>query len=120
MSCIYHYWITDNKRNILNVYKLSSQGEKKVVKRKLYTCVKSIKTNRTISMIENKVVSEMNIFDVYNMIIISDKCRLLYNDQLTIIEMDGYNSDIALELFSLISNNEEEFVIFDIDDNKIL
>lgn len=115
-----HYWITNSKGDILNVYKLVSSGETNVVKRKLYSRIKSVKTNRTISMVENKVVGEMNIDDMFNVVHVSDKCRILYNNQLTLIEMDGHSSDVALEIFSLIANNEEEFVMFDIDDSLIL
>lgn len=116
----HHYWITNSKGDILNVYKLVSSGETKIVKRKFYTQVKSIKTNRTISMVENKIVGEMNIEDIFNIVHVSDKSRILYNDRLTLIEIDGHSSDTALEIFSLIANNEEEFVMFDIDDSSIL
>lgn len=115
----HHYWITDNKSNIINVYNLHTPGEKTLRKRNIYEKVKEIKTNRTISMVENKIVSEMNIEDVYNVLDISDKCRLLFNEQLTIVEIDGCSSKTALEIFSLIANNEDEFVLFDIDDNAI-
>ncbi|MDD4930566.1 MAG: hypothetical protein PHG66_00225 [Candidatus Colwellbacteria bacterium] len=115
----HHYWISDNKGNILNVYKLVSSGDKKAVRRKIYSRIKSIKTNRTISMSENKVIGEMNIDEIFNVVHVSDKCRILYNDQLTLIEIDGHSSDTALEIFSLIANNEEEFVMFDIDDEII-
>lgn len=94
-------------------------GEKVEVKRKIYKRIKEIKTNRTISLVENKVISEMNIIDTYLRVVISDRCRVLYNDKITIVEMDGSSTDIASEIFSLIANNEDEFVIFDIDDSKI-
>lgn len=115
----HHYWITDSKGNILDVCKLNPSGKEKILKRKIYKSIKSLKTNRSISMVENKVISEMNIYDLYKVETISDRCRILYNDHYTIVEIDGYNSDIALEIFSSICNNDEEFVIFDIDDKAI-
>lgn len=124
---MYHYWISDAKSNILNVYKLNTMGETVFIKRKIYQETKRIKTNRTISMVENKIISEMNIKDEYRMVYLSEKCRILFNDQITILEMDGFNCDIALDIFSLISNTNDEndedelvyFVIFDIDDERI-
>ena len=101
-------------------------GESVFIKRKIYQETKRIKTNRTISMVENKIISEMNIKDKYRMVYLSEKCRILFNDQITILEMDGFNCDIALNIFSLISNTEVDdddelvyFVIFDIDDGNI-
>jgi len=121
----YHYWITNSRSgcigvgNILNVYNLITPGENVVVKRKLYKHIKSVKTNRTISMVENKVVGELNIDVHFNLVHISDKCRIFYNSQLTLLEIDGCSSTIALEIFSLVANNEDEFVMFDIDDRVI-
>ena len=123
---MYHYWISNSKSEILNVYKLNTMGESVFIKRKIYQETKRIKTNRTISMVENKIISEMNIKDKYRMVYLSEKCRILFNDQITILEMDGFNCDIALNIFSLISNTEVDdddelvyFVIFDIDDGNI-
>lgn len=115
---MYHYLISDNKFNIINVCKLAT-SEKISIKRKIYKQNKSIKTNRTISMIENKIIAEMNIDDIYNVIDLSNKCKLLYNNQITILEMNGYNTEIAIEIFSLISNNDEELIFVDIDDSRI-
>ena len=115
----YHYWISNRNLCILNVYNLISPGETVIKKRKIYKQGRIVKTNRSINMVENKVISEMNIEDVYNTISISDKCRLFYNTNITLLEMDGTNVEIALHIFECISNNKDEFIIFDIDDSLI-
>lgn len=91
------------------------------ISRKIYLPTPlAIKTNRTISLSENEIISELDIFDEYYVTEVSNKCRLLYNSQITILEIDGKSHETALKIFSLISNvPENEIIFFDIDDDKI-
>ena len=111
---MYHYYISNNKSNIINIYNLLTKGEKVFIKRKIYKKTKEIKTNNTIMMVENLVVYETNIIDEYYCVEISNKCRILYNDDITLLEMNECSSDIALQIFKTISNNKEHIILFDI------
>jgi len=71
-------------------------------------------------MVENRIVDVLGIEDHFNCVELSEKCRVLYNIDSTILEMDGCNSDVALSIFSLIANNKEQLVFFDIDDDLIV
>jgi len=117
---MYHYLIADNRSNVVNVYNLQTTGTYVTRKKCLYHTTKSVKTNRTISMVENRIVDVLDIEDHFNCVELSEKCRILYNIDSTILEMDGCNSDVALGIFSLIANNKEQLVFFDIDDDLIV
>lgn len=123
----HHYFLasssTKSKSTIINPnsHLQSSHPSPILISRKIYNPTPlAIKTNRTISLSENEVISELDIFDEYYVTEVSNKCRLLYNSQITILEMDGKSHETALKVFSLISNiPENEIIFFDINDDKI-
>lgn len=122
----HHYFLlnsTKSKSTIINpnTHLQPSHHSPIKISRKIYQQTPlAIKTNRTISLSENEVISELDIFDKYYVTEVSTKCRLLYNSQITILEIDGKSHETALKVFSLISNvPENEIIFFDINDDKI-
>lgn len=134
----YHYWInkiikskndtnikgigTDGKSNteeIMSLYNLHDKGVDVKVKKCIYTTTDTKITNRNIRLTENLVVSEMDIYEDFKMVNISDKCRFLYNDKVTILEMDGKNMNTACDIFFSLVDTTEDNILFIVDDEDI-
>lgn len=112
----YHYWINNKEGKILPLYELNEKGKEIYRKKCIYTPIDSRTTNRSISLVENKIVSEMDILEKFNLVEISPKCRFIFNDKITLLEMDGRNIELVFELFFSLT---EDDVIFFIDDKRI-
>lgn len=115
---MYHYWIS-KKDSILNVYSLRDRGYETTRKKYLYKNISTRSVNRGIVLSENKVVDKMDIDEVFYCKDLTSKCRLLFNDQLTILEMDGKNMDLAFDIFFTLTESSENALFF-IDDTTLL
>src|SRR5271155_3072698 len=116
----YHYWICKNKQ-ILNLFEnITSQNSYTVERYKyLYQEISKENTNRNINIFENKIISQIKIPQIYNCIDISEKCRLLYNNVITLLEIDGKSITSAREIFQSLVNDKNGNVFLYIDDNII-
>lgn len=116
----YHYWINDKDGTILSLYNLQDKGEILKLNIHIYKTTDTKNTNTNITLSENKIISSMNILESYNVVVLSEKCRFIFNDKITLLEMDGKNIDVAFNFFlSLATETPDDNVLFFIDDDII-
>ncbi len=84
----YHYWITNKKNTILPLYWLDDKGEKTSLPTYIYDETNKSKLNRSYVLRENLVVHETEIYTDYYVVKLNDNVRFIYNDEITILEVD--------------------------------
>jgi hypothetical protein len=107
---------------ILPLYNLRERGSPRRLKRCIYKTEKIIETNRGIFLSENKIVSKTELTYSINVLELSSKCRILFDDNITIVEFDGKNIQLAQSILISLTTNDDtnDNVYFLIDDDLII
>lgn len=116
----YHYWVSKKEENIFPLYDLKEKGKETQIRRCIYEKTNTRSTNRSITIVENKIVHQMDIYETFNVVKVSDKCRFIYNNLITILEIDGCSMDVAYDIFFALVDKLNDNVMFFIDEDKII